>query len=459
MQQNNTNHAALTEGYVKEYYNTELKNLDENYTNRRWFASVESKFDYEQTKYAFLSAVGSPEYASGLEVGPGDGVWTNMIAERFDALELLDQSEEMLKRAKEVLSAHTDITYTNANFADHELSASKYDFIFSVRCFEYVVDKADAIKKFYNALMPGSTFVLITKNPGYKTQKEWNKPLLHTQQIGKKELVSLLQKQGFVVDAVYPAVMRWKSKYMFFRGIFWLLHRIAVLTKGRVYVPWLTDASTESYTYVLTKPTRLVEFYGLSGAGKTTLAKELTEKDSIMKSIRLRKRGVGFRHFVFHNPVIFFFWLKEMFYYALFHGDRVLFRHRLSILLSTFEVFGSAQRAQKGIVVLEEGLFQRIFSIYEQKRSADDFIPLLKRLPKIDMLVVVDRGDNHFSRYKLNGDNPRAHLGESYMSTWKEIILHNNESLLRAIKMVNVPMFFMGKDSTSEQLIHKLKSL
>ena len=253
MQKANTHQPVLTEGYVKEFYDEGLKSFEDEYTQSRWFSSVKSMFDYRQTKYAFLSAVGHESHSRGLEVGPGDGVWTKTIANRIEDLELLDQSEEMLKRAKRVLSEYPHITYTTANVADHAFRTGHYDFLFSVRCLEYVRDKDSVIKKFYDALMPGGKFVLITKNPHYWSQGGRQETLLHSEQMGKEELVSLLKKHGFIIDAVYPATMRWKAKHVFFRGVFWLLHRVAALSKGQIYLPWITDMSTESYTYVARK--------------------------------------------------------------------------------------------------------------------------------------------------------------------------------------------------------------
>jgi ubiquinone/menaquinone biosynthesis C-methylase UbiE len=450
---------TLTEEYVKDYYDKSLKTLDENYTKRRWFSSVEAEFDYNQTKYAFLHAVGKDTYARGLEVGPGDGVWTRIIAPQITSYEILDQSEEMLKRARETLSDVPHITYTAANFAEHTPPKGVYDVIISVRCFEYFADKATALRKFYEALAPGGRFVLITKNRGYKTASNWNRSLLHTEQIGKHELIKELRQAGFVVDATYPAVMRWKSKYAFLRGIFWLLHRIAVLTNGRVYVPYLTDMSTESYTFVVHKEKVVVELYGLSGGGKSTLSKELAKEDPAVTIIKPQPRGIGLVYFIVHNPTTFFFWMKEFFVSVIFYKNWKLLRHRLSILLSTFEALGVGQRIKKGIVVHDEGLFQRVFSIYEEDRTPEQMASLLKEIPPVDLLLIVDRTGNHFERFRPDADNPRASMGESYMATWREMILRNHENLQQAFALAGIPTRHITKEHTPEQILHMVRSL
>ncbi len=455
----NPNTKKLTEEFVKDKYNKDLINLKENYTERRWLHSVESRFDYEETKRAFLKAFGNGDFRLGLEVGPGDGVWTKEVANRIESLEILDQSEEMLVRAKEVLKSFSNISYTQANLANHEFVSSSYDIIFSVRCFEYITDKDKALRKFFSALNPGGKFVLITKNPYYKNQSGWKAPLLHTEQMGKSELISLLKKHGFEVEAVYPAVMRWKSKYAFFRILFGLIHRIILATNGKIYIPLLTDRSTESYTYIARKKKALVELYGLSGSGKSTLARELSEKEPLIKLISPQQKSKGIPSFIIKNPGTFFFWIKEMFINALLNWEWTLFRHRLSILLSTFSTFAVADNIKAGVVVLDEGLFQRVFSIYEQKRTPQQLERLIRKIPHIDLLVIVDRTEEQYVRYYNHRMNPRMKMGESYMEIWKEVIAYNDKNLKKIIKALHIPYYTVGKNDPIDNLIVKLRSL
>ncbi len=284
-------------------------------------------------------------------------------------------------------------------------------------------------------------------------------PLLHTEQATKKQLVKMLKAQGFVVEAVYSAVFRWKAKYRLFRAVFWCLHQVAVRTNGRIYVPWLTDAATESYTFVVKKAPVIVELYGLSGAGKSALGRELAAADPMVKLVRPQKKTMHLVYFIVRNPVTFGFWMYQMMKYAVVYGDIKLLRHRVSILLSTFAAFAAAQREQAGIVVLDEGLFQRIFSIYEQKRSAEELLSLVRSIPQVRMVVVVNRNDGHFLRYQPGADNPRARMGEAYMTAWKDIILHNHASLQAALKQLSFPTFSMTADHTTGQLLTKLKTL
>ena len=450
--------AGLSEGYVKDHYNQGLRNMEEEYNDRRWFSSVEAKFDHQQTKYALMHALDSIKVETALEVGPGDGVWTRFFANRIKNLTLLDQSEEMIGRAKTALQNHSHIDYRVDNFATADIPTGFYNLIVSVRCFEYIIDKAAAVRKFANALAPGGRFVLITKNPDYRTLKNWRRPLLHTEQISKNDLVKLFKAEGLIVEAVYPAVFRWKSSYLVFRLLFSFLQRVAVLSGGRLYVPWLTNWATESYTYVVRKDSLNVELYGLPGSGKSTLATALEKNHSTVQRFRPVRRSWGVLFFIFNHPVVFLFWIKEMLVSTFSSGDWTFFRYRLAILIGTFEAVGRIEHSKASITVLEEGLVQRICSVYERKLEPAELLPLLARMPISDVLVVVDASQNYFHRYQ-HPSNPRGQRGEVYLEQFKEMLVHNHQSLLEVLKDWHYKTIYYKSDSTPEGLYNQLVSL
>ena len=440
------NSTALTENYVQEYYDSGLKQMSEKYTNWRWFSSVESKFDYQQTKFAILEALGSKKFSTGLEIGPGDGVWTPLFKDRTEALTLLDQSEEMLKRAKDNLKEYTDIEYTHINFANYE-PTSKHDFVVSIRCFEYIVDKEAAVKKIADSMLPGATLILVTKNPNYVNASGWKKTRLHTEQIGKRDLKKMFAKQGLKVESIFPAVYRWKSKYRVMRWLFSALQYLSVKSSGWFYIPWLTDWSTESYTYVVTKPKVMVELYGLPGSGKTTLAKELKAKYSRIDHQRPRSRGMGFVYFILRYPIKALVWSMTLLKHTWLNDDWSLFRYRLAILLNTFECIGSGVRSKKGLVVLEEGLLQRISAVYESKRTPEEMSFLLRFLPEeVKGVVLVDASNYHFHRYQ-NPVNTRTRKGKAYLDEFFQIVRHNHRSLMIALEKYPIAKFNYGKDA------------
>lgn len=245
----NTESGKLDNPYVRDYYNEHLKGLGKDYIDERWFSSKVAEFDYHQTRRALIAALRGQKETNILEVGPGDGVWTDLILPLKKKLVLLDQSEEMIKRAQRRLVEYNDVTYHTGDFSSFE-SDSKFGLIFAIRCFEYFENKPSDVEKMHGLLESGGKLIIVTKNKNYISRSERK---LHTAQLGKREMVTLLREKGFAVEAVYAATLRVKAAWLISRVIFGALHSLHVATKGRFTVPYVFDRATESYTYVAVK--------------------------------------------------------------------------------------------------------------------------------------------------------------------------------------------------------------
>ncbi len=242
----------MKNSYAKEYYNDFLKKLPTDYKSARWFSKPETRLDYNQTRASLLWALSDSNFDSVLEIGPGDGVWTDLLIPRAKKLTLLDQSIEMIARAKERLKDIPNISFVNEDFLKYS-SQEKYDLIFAIRCFEYFEDKDFAMKQFSSLLNPGGKLVVVTKNPRHASMQAVMEKELHKGQIDKKTLTRLLRNAGFEEIKVMSATWRFKAKFALLRAIFRVLHTLHVRTNGFFKVPFLTEPLTESYLYVAQK--------------------------------------------------------------------------------------------------------------------------------------------------------------------------------------------------------------
>ncbi|MEK7462330.1 MAG: class I SAM-dependent methyltransferase [Patescibacteria group bacterium] len=238
--------------YAKEYYDTYLKQLPTDYKSARWFSSAEAKLDYAETRRSLLAALRTASFSRVLEIGPGDGVWTDLLLPKAKELTLVDQSVEMIERAKERLKSQTNVTYEVIDFLQYQSTAA-YDLIFAIRCFEYFEDKEKAVANFSQLLNAGGQVVLVTKNPKHVAMKKVQNRELHKGQIQRDEMVALFTRHGFEVTSVLSATWRFKAKYWPLRVLFSLLHSWHVATNGKFTVPFVTVPLTESYLYVARK--------------------------------------------------------------------------------------------------------------------------------------------------------------------------------------------------------------
>jgi trans-aconitate methyltransferase len=243
-------HPDLQNPEVREYYNKHLKQLDDEYIQSRWFSSKVAQFDYEQTRLAITHALRRQDKADVLEVGPGDGVWTDLILPIHKKLTLLDQSDEMIARAQKRLSQHEDIKYRRSDISDFE-TTEQYGLIFAIRCFEYFEHKPEDLQRMYDMLREGGTLVVVTKNANYISR---SKKKLHTRQVTRAEMHALLDGAGFERVEDFAATLRLKSAHAVSRVLFGAIHRLHVATSGRFSVPYLFDKATESYIFVAQKP-------------------------------------------------------------------------------------------------------------------------------------------------------------------------------------------------------------
>ncbi len=238
--------------YAKEYYDSFLKQLPTDYKSARWFSRPEATLDYAQTRKSLLRALEKERYNEVLEIGPGDGVWTDLIIPKSMNITLLDQSVEMLQRAKERLHENENINFELADFLAFQTTKT-FDLIFAIRCFEYFEDKAAAVRKFSSLLKSRGTLIIVTKNPKHVRMGRVHERELHTGQIDREEMLELLKQNGFTVDSVFSATWRFKAKYQVMRLLFAAVHSLHVKTNGAFKIPFLTKPLTESYLYVATK--------------------------------------------------------------------------------------------------------------------------------------------------------------------------------------------------------------
>jgi ubiquinone/menaquinone biosynthesis C-methylase UbiE len=242
----------MKNSYAKEYYDTFLKQLPTDYKSARWFSSAEARLDYDQTKAVLVKSLGRSIFQDVLEVGPGDGVWTDLIIPKAKILTLLDQSIEMLNRAQERLKNVPDISFVHSDFLTY-VPEKSFDLVFAIRCFEYFEDKDVALKQLSSLVRSGGKLMIVTKNPDHATMKRVQERELHTGQVSKAEMKALLEKAGFTLESTLSATWRFKAKYVLLRGIFRVLHGLHTVTNGFFKVPFLTEPLTESYLYVARK--------------------------------------------------------------------------------------------------------------------------------------------------------------------------------------------------------------
>lgn len=195
----------------------------------------------------------------------------------------------------------------------------------------------------------------------------------------------------------------------------------------------------------------IIELYGIPGSGKTTLAKELVRRNKdrfiYLHSSPRREIIRLVPLFAIRHPRIAAFWFRELLRET-FRGRRVsgLFRYKLHLLLITLAQYQKALRYQDKVIVLDEGLLQRIFSVYDTALPRGKIENCIRHTPKADILVRVCRKADRFRRVlraPYTYDNPRVNAGKIYLKNWMSGVLENDKIICGLLQERNAPVVWL----------------
>jgi len=184
----------------------------------------------------------------------------------------------------------------------------------------------------------------------------------------------------------------------------------------------------------------IIEFYGLPGSGKTTISRTLAERGGKYVYLHTSPRFETIRLvplFAFKNPGKALFWFCELFKESMKFHFGTLFRYKLHLLLISIAQYQQAQRNAETVYLLDEGLFQRILSIYETKKTREDIERYIRHIPKVDIVVIAENKSTEFYRFKESPhryESPRLHLGKEYFENWMEVVRYNDAIIKSVLK-------------------------
>lgn len=176
-----------------------------------------------------------------------------------------------------------------------------------------------------------------------------------------------------------------------------------------------------------------IEFIGLPGAGKSTCARDLIATHTGYVSARNANRVLSVQ-FIFLHPYTSFYWIVQMLRETIVSGTWKLMRFKMSLLLHTFAQTQFAVRTKER-VILDEGLMQRVLSVFETKKTEKDMVRILKHVVMPDVLIEVSGGESTFGQGRKSAVH-RGVLGDAYLVRWEEIARHNYQMLLRALQKI-----------------------
>lgn len=208
----------------------------------------------------------------------------------------------------------------------------------------------------------------------------------------------------------------------------------------------------------------IIEFYGLPGSGKTTIARAVVERahDRSVVYLHTSPRGEIARYFpVFfaRNPSYTFFWLKEIFKECMRFHFRALFRYKLHLFFISTVQYQKACSKKNDTSLVDEGLYQRILSFYESEKSHQEIERCMRHIPKPGAIVVTSNKETEFYRFLRSPhryESPRLRLGHEYFESWMGVLRKNDVTVRETIRSMGTPIIFCDGAEGIENCVDKI---
>lgn len=200
----------------------------------------------------------------------------------------------------------------------------------------------------------------------------------------------------------------------------------------------------------------LIEFYGLPGAGKTTISRKLAEGGEF-EIIKIRnKKDLFWYNFLFFvkHPIKFF---ATLFYLIINSGEWRIFYYKLTnLFLHHNAKYQKALRIENAI--LDQGYFQNILSIFEKPVNADFLVKYSKFLLKPDKLIILNLPpDDILKRVGGRGYVARERFGQEYFNKWLEVVKTNNKTFLENLDKIGVDYVIIDASNDVEGVCKEVR--
>ena len=186
----------------------------------------------------------------------------------------------------------------------------------------------------------------------------------------------------------------------------------------------------------------IVELYGLTGSGKTYLSNKLKERGfSLSKFDSKFSKYLNSVFFIFLHPVLSFSLWHNLSRFPNNSTNLLPLRKRLKLnltrnilLLATMAQYMES-RSHRDAVVLDEGFFQIIHTVFERKVKDYKLKRLMELIPKPEILILVNSTKESRERRFAQGGYPRKdEFGSKYFDEWYEVMKLNDLKIRKVLK-------------------------
>ncbi|MEK7208973.1 MAG: hypothetical protein AAB677_01790 [Patescibacteria group bacterium] len=180
---------------------------------------------------------------------------------------------------------------------------------------------------------------------------------------------------------------------------------------------------------------KIIEFFGPSGAGKTTTARRLAQvlTAEYLEFSSLKEQRYYFWLAIWRRPGRAIY----LIIYTIWEGRSAwsLLRHKLFLLSTHLAMTEKAhmRTKQNQIVILDGGLGQYALSLYEHHVTDQELSRYVRRHLGAHVYIMLSAAaSRRWQRMKVRGRQPRQKLPINH-DTWQEIMEHNTDKLIKVL--------------------------
>lgn len=177
----------------------------------------------------------------------------------------------------------------------------------------------------------------------------------------------------------------------------------------------------------------IVEFCGIPGGGKSTLARTYAERypeSTLFVGLEMKKRSPEVLYgalFFLRHPIVSF-WLIS---FVLRYHMRGLFWYSLHMAIRASAKYQKARGVRPSMLVfLDEGLVHILCTISAYPLSKKDLRKWIERVLLVDVVCVADEGDFHRFHNSHASLHPRVRRGDSELKKWELAVSKNTSNVI-----------------------------
>lgn len=172
----------------------------------------------------------------------------------------------------------------------------------------------------------------------------------------------------------------------------------------------------------------LTECVGVPGSGKTTYVHNVVTQGTMTTPPLYVGKWYALRYIVMH-PLFTTRWIRVLVSESNRTHTWGIARHKFAIFLNTIARLSWAAH-MKGEVIIDEGIVQRLLTLFEHRLSDQEIQHYFTGIPYADHVVFIDTPDIPLDQRKKGVG--RQSLGEVYAREWIGVVADNLESLKKS---------------------------